>query len=82
MKLRSSISSKLDSASMKYAIGVERAWATANTSRSRASGKRESYVRLNITKLKWKFRDELRDMPCDTCILQGIKLSPLTEYSI
>ena len=37
-------------------VSEERATAKANTiGRSTASGKRESYVRLNITKLKWKF---------------------------
>ena len=58
MKLRSSIASKFDPEIMKSDIGGERAMAKANTTGSiTASGKRESYVRLNITKLKWKFRD-------------------------
>ena len=43
---------------MKNVVGGERAVAKANTiGRNTASGKRESYARMNITKLKWKFRD-------------------------
>ena len=50
MKLRSSITSKFDSAIMKNETGGKRTRVTANTrARSRASDKRESYVRLNIT---------------------------------
>ena len=43
---------------MKNGVGEELTVAKANTiGRNTASGKRESYVRLNITKLKWKFRE-------------------------